>query len=432
MARVQTKNRQTGVRLDSAEARDKLPLSTAREPYWVPITVGTALGYYKGERDRSWFVRQRVGSRYVKQRIGTPDDFTKADGEIVLTHRQAVSKALTLQLEERKPQPRHYRDGLTLNAVMEDYIEVHLDGKGSQAITRQQYGRHIRDGIGQKLVTGLSATALKNWLQDMAKKPPTVRGKVQPFDPDDPDQKRKRRNTANRVLSMVKAALNRAWKADEFPADLQPFWTKVDPLPLGEDPIPRMLDTDEIRRLLNAAAPDLRELLQGALMTGARRGELLSLRCRAFDPETGTLQIYQNKTGKTLTQPLTAEGAAFFDALTAGRDPSENIFLRADGRPWGMHDVQKPMAAAAAAANLEDVSFKTTRATYGKLLLVATKDLELVAKALGHSDSRVTRKHYVRVLKNEVKEGVDKLPTLGISVGNKVTRISNAKRGEVA
>ena len=83
-------------------------------------------------------------------------------------------------------------------------------------------------------------------------------------------------------------------------------------------------------------------------------------------------------------------------------------------------------AAAVEAAKLEGVSFKTARATYGKLLLVATRDLELVAKALGHSDSRITRKHYARYLPSELARGVAKLPRLGVDTGTKVARLRGA------
>lgn len=407
-------------RLETRGARAKL--KSRKEPYWRQIVPGTFLGYYKGLRGAAWIVRQREGDGYRHQRLGIPDDHAEADGEVVLSYAQGAKAATSTQLKERNS-PRHYGDGLTLNAVMQTYIDEHLAGKGSQDITRQQWARHIKGSVGAKLVTALDADALRKWHRSMIAKAPTVRGKAQPFDATDPDQVRARKATANRVLSMVKAALNRAWKDDQLPADLPTYWMKVDPFPLGEEPEPRMLEQDEITRLLNAAPADLRTLLQGALMTGARRGELLDLRCRAFDTDTRTLRIYQSKTGKTLTQPLTPEGAALFDTLTAGRDPGEPIFKRADGRSWSKDDVTKPMTAAVEAAKLEDVSFKTTRATYGKLLLIATRDLELVAKALGHSDSRITRKHYARYLPNEVAAGVAKLPALGIARDRKVSRI---------
>jgi hypothetical protein len=100
-------------RLGTADSRDALKVQA--EPYWTTITPGTALGYYKGERDRSWFVRQRSGGRYVKTRIGTPDDHARADGDVVLTHAQALNKALTVQVDQRTPQPRHYGGVLPRN-----------------------------------------------------------------------------------------------------------------------------------------------------------------------------------------------------------------------------------------------------------------------------------------------------------------------------
>lgn len=409
-------------RLGTAESRVSLKIQA--EPYWATITPGTALGYYKGERDRSWFVRQRASGRYIKTRIGTPDDHAVADGEVVLTHAQAVNKALATQVEQRVAAPRHYADGITLNVAMERYIDDHLEGKGSQEITRQQWKRHIATSIGTKLVSALNDDDLRKWLKTQINKAPTIRGKAQEYDPTDPDQLRKRKTTANRTLTMIKAALN--WGREEgklIPAEAPTWWRDVKPFATGEEPEPRMLDTAEVKRLLNAAPGDLRMLLQGALMTGARRSELTSMRCRAYDPDTKTLRIYQHKTGKTLTQPLTPEGATLFDSLTAGRDLGEAIFLRSDGREWSPGDIQKPMTATVKAAKLDDVSFKTMRATYGKMLLVATKDIELVAKALGHSDSRVTRKHYARYLTDDLARGIAQLPALGFVTESKVARI---------
>jgi integrase len=100
--------------------------------------------------------------------------------------------------------------------------------------------------------------------------------------------------------------------------------------------------------------------------------------------------------------------------MTTGRERGDFIFERAEGIAWSKSDQARPMREAADIAKVGAVSFKVTRATYGKLLLLATKDIELVARALGHSDSRVTRKHYAQYLPDEVAVGVRKMAPLGL------------------
>lgn len=437
-------------RISTRDARKELPVR--REPYWRELVPGTAVGYYKGKRDAGWFARQRSGSRYLKQRIGTPDDAQEADGEIVLSYRQAVERAMGVQLEARVALPRHYSDGQTLDAVLSEYLREHLAGRGSEEFARLAIARHVTKdgkGIGGRLVTSLDASALRDWHKAVAASPPSRRAQnadaldkrlrtkkerrkseadpAKTYDMADPANIRARRSSANRILSIVKAALNYAWRNERLPSDLSAFWMKVAPFALGDDPTPRMLERVEITRLLRAADDDLRDLLSGALTTGARYGDLCTLEVRDYLADDGMVRIAQSKTGKTLLQPLTLEGVRVFDRLTAGRPNTALVFTRADGSPWGKGDASRPMAAAVAAAGLESVTFKTTRATYGKLLLLATRDLEMVAKALGHSDSRITRKHYAQYLPSELATAVAKLPALGLA-GGKVARLAGKSR----
>jgi integrase len=387
----------------------------------------------------SWFVRQRVGGVYIKRRIGTPDDHVRADGEVVLTYAQAVERATSLQVEQRQPAPRHYSDGLTVNDVVDAYLtaRTHTPGgrsnrvmaAGTSKVTRGAWRLYGSSGIGTKLVTAINAKALRDWHAGIVRMPPTNRGKALPFDPSNPEQIRARRSTANRVLTILKAALRHARNAGTLPDALPDYWARVPAFALGDDPTPRMLEADEIKRLLKAAAPDLRALLTAALMTGGRYSEIRALRATDYHAEQGVIRILQPKTGKTLWQPLTAEGAQFFAAACVGKAPSDLLFLRADGRPWEQSDVARPMRDAAKTAALEGVSFSVTRATYGKLLLLATRDLELVAKALGHSDSRITRKHYAQLLPSELAAGVAKLPSLGI-ISGKTNRQRQPRKGQ--
>ncbi|HEY2345550.1 MAG TPA: tyrosine-type recombinase/integrase [Xanthomonadaceae bacterium] len=426
-------------KLETRESRAKL--KTRAEPYWRQVIPGTFLGYRKSKTTGAWIVRQRNESGgYSERRLGTANDHVDADGLVVLGYGEAVRRATETQLAERGAKsPRHMRDGITLNDLLDYYLAEHLAGKGSESVTRQFIDRHIRADIGAKLATALDADAIRAWHRSLAAKAPMRRQSpvgnrkseadpAKAFDPADPASIRARQVSANRVLTIIKAALNFAWEHDKLPESTPTYWKKVTPFSVIDDEPPRMLDHDEITRLLNAALPDLRTLLSGALLTGARYGELAAMKVGSYSHEHSTVTIHQTKTGKTLHQPLTPEGIALFNSLTAGRSRSESMFTKADGTTWGKDHATRRMIAAAEAARVTDVSFKTTRATYGKLLLLATRDIEMVAKALGHSDSRITRKHYAQYLPNEVAAAVAKLPALGIKSDAKVSRIGNQRK----
>jgi hypothetical protein len=53
-------------RLESREARSRLPLSEDNTAYWRTIESKLAIGYYKGSRGETWYVRSRKGNRYIK------------------------------------------------------------------------------------------------------------------------------------------------------------------------------------------------------------------------------------------------------------------------------------------------------------------------------------------------------------------------------
>lgn len=422
-------------RLATAEARSNLPVQ--KEPYWHQIIEGTFLGLAKGKRGSAWVVRQRVGTGYKSRKVGHPDDKLAADGDVVLSHKQAVAVAHKIAQGAEPATRGHYGDGLTLNEIVDQYLQhrmLHPGGrtgrvmsKASADMTRGLWARNGAGSIGQVPAARLNAAALRKWHAGIVASPPTKRGRVTQYDGADPTQRASRQASANRILTICKAALENARVSGLTPESAPDFWRRVKPFKIdeGAEQAPRMLEPGEITRLLNAAAPDMRELLKAGLMTGARYGELVSMRVADYSGESGTVRIAQNKTGKVLRQPLTDEGRAYFDRMTAGRDPRELILQRSDGRPWGKSDARRPVMLAAKTAGLADVSFKATRATYGKLLLLATLNIELVAKALGHSDSRITRKHYAQFLPSELASGIANMRALGIEA--KTAKVSNLR-----
>ena len=149
--------------------------------------------------------------------------------------------------------------------------------------------------------------------------------------PDTDDARRKRKATANRDLSMLKAALNRAYQAERIASDHA--WRRVKPFPRVDEAVIRYLTADEARRLVNACQGEFRRLVQAAILTGCRYSELTRLICSDYNPDSATLAIRLAK-GRIRHVVLTDDGKRCFDVWTAGKGAQDRVFLRSDGAVW--------------------------------------------------------------------------------------------------
>jgi integrase len=187
------------------------------------------------------------------------------------------------------------------------------------------------------------------------------------------------------------------------------------------------LSAEEALRLINAAQPGFRELVQAALMTGCRYAELAELRAADFDSRSATITIQaaNAKSSKARRVPLTTEGRALFDALAAGKARGDRLLLREDGTPWAAGSQHRPMVAAVKAANLPAaITFHALRHSYASLLVEAGTPLAFVAEALGHADTRMVEKHYAHLAPNLIHDTIrGNLPAFGIGVDAKVRAI---------
>jgi integrase len=177
----------------------------------------------------------------------------------------------------------------------------------------------------------------------------------------------------------------------------------------------RFLSTDECTRLMNACPSDFRLLVQGALLTGCRYGELTRMVCADFCADGGTLLVRESKSGKPRHVPLTDEGVGFFSHLVAGCRADAIMFQRNDRNPWGKSHQKRPLDAAATHAVVPDVSFHILRHTYGSHLAMKGVPMAVIAAALGHSDTRMTEKHYAHLSPSYIADTIRAhLPSFGI------------------
>ena len=401
-------------RLETREARRRL--KQRHEPYWRQIHPGLFVGYRKGKRGGVWIVRRLVDDRYVKRRIAKADDLLDANDADILSYAQANKRAVLDADTAAKAEAARRDPDYTVNQALDDYVEWFRINAKSLKQTIQTIDAHIRPKFGKERIADLTSPRIKRWQQGLVRAPVRKRGKRIAVT-DDPGMIRRRKATANRIMSVFKAALNHAYQNDRIESDNA--WRRVKPFKGVDAPRVRFLTPDECRRLVEACEPEIQPLVQAALLTGCRYGELAQLVCRDFHAEAQSLYIAESKSGKPRHVPLTDEGLALFESLTAGKHPDDLILTREAALPWGRSHQTRPIREACQRAGIDPpVSFHILRHTYGSLLALNGTPLQVIAEVLGHADTRTTQKHYAHLMPSYVGDTIRaNLPKLGISAG---------------
>lgn len=410
-------------RLETRSARSKL--SQRSEPYWRLITEGQHLGYYRGARGGTWVARWRpaqLGSAgYRKTTLGLADDLPDADGLRVLSYDQAQTKAQEwfaqqATLAGEAAPPRRY----TVAAACQDYLQWFESHRKSIEQTRRSIAAHIEPAIGKLEVGKLTAPVIRRWHEDLARQGARLRTRAGADqrhcdrDLSNKSEGRRRQATANRVLTILKAALNRAW--EEGKAANDSAWRRVKPFRGVDHPRVRYLTDEESVRLSNATAPAFRPMVQAALLTGARYGEICRVQVRDFDSAAGRLTIREPKAGRPRHVVLTQEGISFFTQRALGRATDALLMPRDDGSQWGHAHQQRPLSAACKGAGIAPAaSFHILRHTYASRLAMRGVPLNVIAENLGHADTRMTSRHYAHLAPSYMADVIrNAAPALGI------------------
>jgi integrase len=355
----------------------------------------------------------------------------------VLDYGQAQRAARDWWRAERRQEEGHdTRTGpFTVTDAIADYLKD-LQRRGCKSLyhTRRAAETHILPALGSFHVAKLTTKRIEDWHHYLAEKPALARGKpghkLNHRKADrTADGTRKRRATANRILTVLKAALNHAWKIGHVVSD--DAWRRVRPFRAVETARVRYLAGAECVRLTNACEPAFRNLVNGALLTGCRYSELANMKAADFNADAGVVTVHDSKAGKPRHVVLTEEGQKFFAKLTAGKLGHDPIFVRADGGIWGRSHQLRPMLDASHRAKIKPaVSFHVLRHTHGSTLAMCGVPMGVIAQQLGHADTRMTEKHYAHLAPTYVAETIRaKFPNLGIADVADVAPLRGSDKG---
>src|SRR5262249_28828276 len=267
----------------------------------------------------------------------------------------------------------------------------------------------------------LNTQQLRTWRDNLVKagaRLRTIEGKTQKHrEIEDDDALRARRASVNRTWATLRAALNHAFREGQVETDRE--WRKVKPFKGVDGQRTEYLEIAEAKRLVNACEPDFRLLVQAALATGGRYSSLANLRVRDFQADARTIDLRTRKgDGSLKVFPVILEpdeALPFFKRVCAGRADNDLIFTKANGEPWGRNHQTDPMRDACLRAKIEPVGFNQLRHTWASHAVMNGTPLLVVAKNLGHRDTRMVEAHYGHLAETYLKKAVNEgAPRFGI------------------
>jgi integrase len=397
--------------LETRTARSRLKV--AHKPYMRLIEPGLHIGYRKlVSGPGTWVVRRYSGqgAYTVKNLLASngalvvADDFSEADGHAVLNFAQAQELAKSFRPAGPAPKP------LTVSDALDAYLEFLENNRKTASDARYRIDALIRPKLGGVGLATLTADQIRKWSTGLAKTPPRLRtrnGEKQKHrEPsNDKESIRRRRASANRTLTVLKASLNRMWREGKVASNAE--WHRVEPFASVDAARVRYLSVAEAQRLINACGPDFRALVRAGLETGARYGELAALEVADFNFDAGTIAIRASKAGTARHVVLTEEGAAFFRELCMGRLGGQPVLRKANGGRWLKSHQKRPMLNACARAKITPpIGFHGLRHTWASLSAMAGVPLMVVARNLGHADTRMVEKHYGHLAPSYIADAV--------------------------
>jgi integrase len=177
----------------------------------------------------------------------------------------------------------------------------------------------------------------------------------------------------------------------------------------------RFLSDAEREKLLEVCKqsdwPQLHTLVVLAISTGARRGELITLRWDAIDLKAGKAIVTETKNGEARTLPLVGKALEALRAMKLqGSAKSEYVFPNPSGFPGFFDHFDHRWSEALTAAGIEGFRFHDLRHCCASYLAANGASLLEIADVLGHKTlamvrrySHLTQSHKATVIEKMVK-----------------------------
>ncbi len=362
-------------------------LKPQRNPYFVALRTGVYIGFRRlVEGDGTWIARRLVpGSKaYQFKSLGALAGEDAYKEAVKLT--DAWAGAVDMGVSHR---------ATTVQMACETYVS-HLKVKNSKASAADAEGRLNRLVYGKPIariaIDKLTTPILQAWMN------------AQLNDEGDADDLRRSKDSANRNLNTLKAALNLAYKHDLVSTNKA--WKAVEPFEdAGARRSADLNSLNSLNLLNKCSTPNLRNLVRALMLTAVRPGEIAAANVGDFNKDQGTMVL----TGKTGTRTVTLSTAAveFFKECAKDKLPGAPLLSDEFGNRWNKDAWKKPFRDACKAAELpDDVVMYTLRHAAISNMIAGGVDTFVVARLAGTSTTMID-KHYGHLRHDQTRAKLD-------------------------
>jgi integrase len=372
---------------------------------------------------KSWVFNYRVRATGKERRITI--------GDATLPIKAARTKAEELRQRVRDgedPMGKLHADRAapTVDALAEQYLEFAKPSLRPRTFTENKalLDRVILPAIGKEKVAALTRDDVKRLFASVAKQTPV---------------------RANRMLSLLHRMLNLAateFNMREGPNPASAIERKA------EHRRTRYLEPDELARLLVAIGSHRNQrsanIVRLALLTGARRGEILGAKWQQFSAgfAVWTKPASLTKQDALHAIPLNGPARELLSAMKAEAD-QENARRLKDGLPTLVHvfpgygandtqgDLKRTWQAICKDAGITDLRFHDLRHSFASFLASSGHNLPLIGQMLGHSNAATTQR-YAHLLLDPQREAAERVGAVITGAGKPAAEVVSITPGRRA
>lgn len=387
-------------------------LSIREKPYWQFLEPNRHLGIVV-RRQQVWVARcRRIGGDYVMSRLGVA---APAPGGLSFDAARAAAEVWFEEQRARKfaqdPHQARYNGQLTICPVGSEItighaLHSYIEWKRIAA-ARSHFSSclilvnfHLVPRLANLPIAEFNGVHFQAFCRDILETPPKYGarrlGARREIASLDTEELRKRKKTLNTLISILRVAFALSWERGEIDTD-RPIRC-LRHLPNYDRPRAIYLDRGECHRLVEAADPVLRPLITGALYTGCRVSELIAMNIEDVGAGGPGVHIRHPKNYRSRFVFLPGEGLAQFKAWCRGKVSGDPVFTNRLGRRWGDQYKYLFTKAVAGAGLSPRVVFHGLRHTYASQLIEAGTPLSVVARQLGHSDTKTVEQTYSHLI----------------------------------